>query len=183
MGVNKVIIGSGKKLVRKTIFGIPLIITDRVNSGLTVLDSIERKFFKLRFAFFTAGGVLLQCLLTAPCIVLLGNKNCTYFSISGMNLIVLFVVSNLFLIALNLFPGHVRILELKMPNDGLSILTIPFLKEQDINQIIFADRISETHGVDVRDIKVSLVLRDMGDEGQGPSQSNEMLRKEDDLKA
>jgi len=141
IGVNGVIIGNGKELSRKTLFGIPLVITNNFVGGFTIMGSIERKLLKLRFAFFIAGGVLLQSLLIASCAVLLGTKDWTYLYANGTSVTTMFVISNLLLIATNLFPRHINVCGIRMPNDGLRLLKAPFLKEQDIHELLFADRI------------------------------------------
>ena len=142
IGVNGVIIGTGKELMRKSVFGIPLIVTNNFGVGFTIMGSIERKLLKLRFAFFIAGGVLLQFLLAVVCVVFFGTKDWTYLYSRGISVPTIFVISNVLLIVTNLFPRYIKTFPgIRMPNDGLRLLKAPFLKQQDINKLLLAARI------------------------------------------
>jgi hypothetical protein len=145
IGVNRVIIGNGKELLRKSIFGISVVITNNIGGALTLMGSIDRNLLKMRFAFFVAGGVLFQSLLTVASYVLFGTKDWTLLFTSEIGISNMFVFSNILLIVTNLIPRHFNMYGLSIPNDGLRILTAPFLKEKDINGLLFADRIFKAH--------------------------------------
>lgn len=145
IGVNRVIIGTGKELMRVTVLGIPLVVTNNFAAGFTIMGSIEKRLLKLRYAFFIAGGVLLQSFLAAACVGLLGIKDWTYLYASGISVSTMFVFSNMLLVATNLFPRHFNLYGIRTPNDGLRLLKAPFLKEQNINELLLADRIFKAH--------------------------------------
>jgi hypothetical protein len=60
IGVNRVIIGNGKELLRKSIFDISVVITNNIGGAVTLMGSIDRNYLKLRFALFIVGGVFFQ---------------------------------------------------------------------------------------------------------------------------
>lgn len=147
IGVNRVIIGNGKELLRKSIFDIPVVITNNLGGAVTLMGSIDRNHLKLRLALFVAGGVFFQSLLVIACFVLFGTKDWSLLFTREIGFSNMFIFSNILLIVTNLIPRHFNICGLRTPNDGLRLLTVPFLKEKDINGLLLADRIFKAHEI------------------------------------
>lgn len=130
--VRAVIIGNGKALWRKTVFGIPLFVTNSIGVGFTLVGRIDKNLLKLRYAFFILGGVLSQLLLTIACFALFGTKDLAYLYAGGISISTMYIISNVLMILTNLFPFNINFYGLRIPNDGLKLLKIPFGKAQDL---------------------------------------------------
>lgn len=133
--VAGVIIGNGKRApYGKIVFGIPLLITTSFVGGFTLTGYIANNYPKLRSAFIFLGGVLLQLILTSACFALFGIKDFSYLFAGGISISTMFIVANALEIVLNLFPGHVDSFGVKVPNDGLTLLKLPFLKTKELTE-------------------------------------------------
>lgn len=132
VGVTGVIIGNGKELFRKTVFGIPLVVTNGFGVGFTLMGQIDGNFLKLRYSFIILGGVLFQFLLTAACFAILGTKDFAYLYAQGISISTMFIISNVLMILTNLFPFNINCYGLRIPNDGLKLLKVLFGKVKDL---------------------------------------------------
>ena len=138
--VNRVIIGGGKVLLRSTMLGIPLTI-GKGFVGLTVIGHIVGRLVRWRFAFFAAGGLLLQSLLAGACILVFKGQITAHVLEGGVNLPAMFVMANVLLIVNNVLPRRIRVSGEALPNDGLRLLTAPFLREHDFDEFRRADQL------------------------------------------
>ena len=134
IGVKGVIIGRGKKaLWAYKIFGIPLYISNSfVGSGLTLMEKIDDNLTNLRYAFFVLGGTLFQSLLIFVCYACFGIKDLTFLFAGGISISTMFIFSGFFEMLINLVPRHVHLHGMRMANDGLLLLKIPFLKKRKL---------------------------------------------------
>jgi hypothetical protein len=106
----------------------------RFVSGFTLTGYIANNYPKLRSAFISLGGVLLQLILTSACFTLFGIKDGSYLFAEGISISTMFIVANALEIVFNLFPGHVDFFGVKVPNDGLTLLKLPFLKTKYLTE-------------------------------------------------
>ncbi|MCL5057033.1 MAG: hypothetical protein M1130_03355 [Actinobacteria bacterium] len=137
--IYSVEIGDGKELWKKKVFNT-LFILNKGWIGLTTIRKITPRFIKLRIIIFAAGGVALQVIAMALCIVLFGLE-----SKGIVNLSAIFVLSNFLMVISNLIPRRVNIKGIKIPSDGLTILKTPFLKEKEIEEILNVDKLIEAY--------------------------------------
>ena len=138
--VHRVTIGTGKEVWRRSLFGVPLVVTNNYWGGSTSVGSVGKNHVKLRFAFYTAGGILAESLVTVPCLVFLITKGWAYLSIGNIVVVNMFVAANATSIVSSLIPRHVTMNGVRVPNDGLGLVKAPVLKEHDISVLLIADR-------------------------------------------
>ena len=141
IGVSRVIVGKGKEIWRKKIFGTLFIINKGIG-GANAIGKITLEFIRTRMFIFTIGGVFMQMSMVILCILLFGLD--LHFS-HTINIPGVFACSNILLIVFNLIPYQTQIQGFKRPNDGLLLLKIPKLNEKDINELLSAGDIMEAH--------------------------------------
>jgi len=146
VGIQKVMIGSGRELIRTNLFGFPLIITGNIGGGFTFPSHIRGSLLKLRTLIFLTGGILIQALLTFVCILIRRFEPGAFNISEGFDLSNAFIISNLLMIGISLVPMKFRYRGIKIPNDGLRILRTLFLKGKSIIQeILVSGVISDAH--------------------------------------
>ncbi len=145
MGINRVIIGTGKPFFRKKIYGILVILNRRQGNGYTFIGEIKKGFSKPAYLFFVAGGFLLQIIFIIPLILITDFRFSDFIGSYQVSVSASFIMANLVLISLNLIPMRIQFREIKMPNDGFNLLRIPFLKQHEINEILSAGKIMEAY--------------------------------------
>lgn len=128
--IRSIIIGDGKQLIHKKIKGISIIINIGF-IGFTTATIKTRNFVRLRMAIFTIGGLLINTILALLSWELKAN------------LLKVLALSNIYLLITNFFPVNFYRKGIKIPNDGLSLIKIPFMKEKDINEQITSHEIYE----------------------------------------
>ena len=137
--IRKITIGSGRELIRKKIGGFLITITNGLDYGDVRIGPVSGNFLKVRFLFFSFGGVLAQGFAIAITMALFSISLSELPAIRSVSIAHVFIYSNLFLIAINLFPKKIIISGVAYENDGLSLVRIPFHKNfdlQDINSAI-----------------------------------------------
>jgi tetratricopeptide (TPR) repeat protein len=144
--IKRITIGTGREVMRTQIRGTVLIITNGFNGGYTNIGSVSQQALKFRFLFFVLGGIGIQGLAIVLTILLFDIRLYNPGSIPTFSTIAsMFMYSNLFLILLNLFPRKFNLGGIKIPNDGLRLVKLPFLKPHDIQEILAAGKILEAH--------------------------------------
>jgi tetratricopeptide (TPR) repeat protein len=89
--------------------------------------------------------MLMQLVITLPIAIITDFKPSDFFNSYNVNISASFIVANLFSIILTIIPMKVSFQGIKIPNDGLSILRIPFMKQKEINVILSAGKIMEAY--------------------------------------
>lgn len=145
MGISKVVIGTGRELARKKIFGVPLIITNNMSGGQTLLGHTDRRLLRLRFFIVMSGGILLQLFLTVSLIYLIARDASYVVTVGPVNISNTFIISSIVMIAFNLLPINYKFKGIKLPSDGLRMLKTPFMKEKDLGEILSAGRFMDAH--------------------------------------
>jgi len=145
IGVQKVIIGSGRELIRTNLFGIPLIITKSVRGGFTFMSHIEGKLLRLRITVALAAGILIQAFLTLICIAIQRFEPKAFCISRGFDVSDSFIISNVLLIGISLLPMRTRFRGIRIPNDGLNIIRTLFSNNERIREIQASAIISEAH--------------------------------------
>lgn len=136
LGVSKVMIGNGQEVKRFYLFGVPLVITNNLNGGFTYPARLKSRFLKLRLFIFSAGGITMQLLITSLYIGIFGFEPREFLGSSGVALSSAFVISNIIIVLLNLMPVAVDIEGTKVPNDGLRLAIVPFLKKEEVQELL-----------------------------------------------
>lgn len=142
--IKRITIGMGRKVFKYKIktTNTDFVINTGLQGGMTQIGTISRKFLKPRFFAFVLGGVLLQLLVTALAFLVIHyhllGKNIGLYSIIN-----LFIYSNLLLIALNIIPYNIQMMGVPMPNDGLLLCKIFWMKPNEIMEILMAGKVFE----------------------------------------
>ena len=126
IGISRVVIGTGREIARTNILGFPWVITNNPKGGYTFVSGIEGKFVRLRLLFFTAGGLFFQVFWILLCIGLLQLGLRVFVIYRGVDLLAVFVLSNLPALYFSLVPAEARYQESKIPSDILRIFRLLF---------------------------------------------------------
>jgi tetratricopeptide (TPR) repeat protein len=145
--IPKITIGFGKNLFKYKLGKTTLVVNQGMQGGLTYPGSMSPDFLRLRYFFFTLGGVGLQIIslfLVSLIVFLIDNIFPQLFiNTFWSNLVGLFFFSNILLIIGNLIPFQVNLVGIPIPNDGLVLLTIFFMKREKIQEILLSGEILE----------------------------------------
>jgi tetratricopeptide (TPR) repeat protein len=134
MKVIKIIIGSGRTVFTLQLLGILWEVKRFPIGGRTLFSGESTHFYRLRlFLIILCGPLtnffLILLALQLPQEFILKNPPGTYL-FPG----IIFYTVNALIVVNNLFPHYIYIDKIKIPNDGLQMLTIPFLSKQEIVQ-------------------------------------------------
>jgi len=126
IGISRVIIGTGREIARTTILGFPLVITSNPMGGYTFPSGIEGKLPRPRLLFFIAGGTLFQVFWILFAIGLLQVGLTAFVIYKGVDLLAIFILSNLAVLYFCLVPVKTPYQETKIPSDMLRIFKLLF---------------------------------------------------------
>jgi tetratricopeptide (TPR) repeat protein len=141
--IKRIVIGTGREVFRKKIGNILFILTNNFNAGLTYWGNVSDHNIKFRFGIFLLGGFMAQGVFILICLFYSGAAINEILLFRDVTLNHLFIHANLFLIVVNIIPYNINFMGLKLPNDGLQFLKLPFLNEKDIQNILSAGKIME----------------------------------------
>lgn len=160
-----IVVGFGKRIGRKKLLGFNIEFRTVPLSGATVTAPLDEKFLRLKYAAVLLAGPLInvilgmaawslieQGVLRVPIQPLsLENAPLALFKVFGTGLAPLhmFLLANLLLVAVNLWPRHISTALGKVPSDGLALVTLPFLPRKKIETFLAAYYlygVSDLHG-------------------------------------
>ena len=141
---RRMVLGKGHEVVKFVFFGIKIVLNNSFQGGFAIANfnnSLNR--IKLRYLVYISGGILIN-ILSAVIIFCLFDFNLNSLLGTKIDLASDFIASNILLLIPNLIPFSINYLGVKIPNDILSILRLPFKKfeviknETDTNILIDA---------------------------------------------
>ena len=133
----------GQELIRRQIGNTILVVNSSLVGGTTGVGQVSERWLKPRFFVFILGGVLAQ-ILAISVIMIFFNVGLRDMRNSGeASLIHDIFFCNAFLILLNLIPYRANVLGLRVPNDGLRLWKLPFMKQNEIQEILSTGKIME----------------------------------------
>ncbi|MFN6470021.1 MAG: site-2 protease family protein [Nostoc sp. SerVER01] len=146
--IKRITIGFGHNIFKYKFNETTLLINQGLQGGLTYPGIFSPNFLRLRYFFFTLGGVGLQVMAMALVIVIISAIKSIYplaFNNASLFLTIvnIFLFSNFILIFFNLLPFKVNMMGVSIPNDGLQLLTIFFINQQKIQEILLSGKIIE----------------------------------------
>lgn len=141
--VSRIEIGTGRPLLQTKIFGIPLLITSRLNGGLTSLVFGIESQSRIKHALVAAGGAAANLFAIAACIQRTNVHALDLLGVNGPSLSGAFIIANLVQLVFNLVPMNIIVHERIVPNDGLTLVRAPFLTEADFVQLAHASQLHE----------------------------------------
>ena len=125
---RRMVLGKGHEVVKFIFFGIKIVLNNSFQGGLAIAtfnNSLHRP--KLRYLVYISGGIITN-ILSAVIIFCLFDFNLNSLLGNKIDLASAFIASNILLLIPNLIPFTVNYLGVKIPNDILSILRLPFKK-------------------------------------------------------
>ena len=126
IGIARVVIGTGREIARTTILGFPWVITSNPRGGYTFPSGIEGRFLRPRLLFFTAGGTLFEVFWILISVGLLQAGLSVFVIYKWVDLLAIFVLSNLALLFFSLVPMKAPYQGMKIPTDILYIFKLLF---------------------------------------------------------
>ncbi len=138
---RRLVLGNGHEILRLELLKIKVIVNSPFRGGLAFATFPNQNLLKLRYLFYVSGGFLFN-ILFAYCVYFFNGLNLDSLSGEyGIDIGTAFILSNVFLIIMSLIPFPVTYMGIKMSNDGLSILKLPFIKREKISKEINANEL------------------------------------------
>ncbi|MEH2123123.1 site-2 protease family protein [Nostoc sp.] len=146
--IKRITIGFGHNIFKYKFNGTTLLINQGLQGGLINPGTFSPDFLRLRYFFFTLGGIGLQVVVMALVMIIISAIKSIYpLALNNASLFLtivnIFLFSNFILIFLNLLPFKVNMMGVPMPTDGLQLITIFFMNQQKIQEILLSGKIIE----------------------------------------
>ncbi|HEY5750420.1 MAG TPA: site-2 protease family protein [Chryseolinea sp.] len=135
---RRMTLGKGHELHRTQLYGIHVVINSTFHGGLVNAAFTGPGFLRLRYAFYMLGGVLCNGLIAF-----------VLYSLFGLNFFgaddkIIFAPASAFILAnalllVNLLPFYVAFMGVRIPSDGLALLTLPFVKRKEVEKWLKVD--------------------------------------------
>jgi len=138
-------IGNGNIIWHRKIFNINFDQTDNFKGGFVLPSNIPNSGRKLKLWIMTSGGILAQLLLTGLVIIIFGFSFSDFLGQKGISISSSFVISNLLMIVLDIFPMSTIFYGVKLPNDGAKLFKIPFWKNEDVDKLLQVNMFFKAH--------------------------------------
>lgn len=132
IGISRVAIGGGREIFRKKIGRILFVQRIAPGNGITYIGEMSAPPSKLALLAFWSGGALLQIIVMVPLLVFGNFTMHDLLSPEGLHIGSALVAANGLLLLVSLVPFPVRIQGVRVLNDGLKILTIPFMQPHEV---------------------------------------------------
>ncbi len=136
--IKRIIIGTGRAMIKTRIRGVLLIITTNFRGGGTYVGNVPHTYLKLRCLVFVLGGLIAQGLASGISLFLLNMLRRKGFTPAQLFIGYMFLYANLITIGWKLIPRKLDMGGVAIPNDSLMILKLPFLTGQEIQRILCA---------------------------------------------
>ncbi len=130
--VFKIIIGAGQTISTFKFLGLSWELKKFPLGGLTLALGKSINFYRLKHFLFVIAGPFVNLFFLLVALVFLREPISN--DIMVVNFYLGFFLANFFALAISLFPYNVATAYGRMPNDGLLLLTIPFLSQKKIHE-------------------------------------------------
>jgi len=131
---KRMILGYGHEIIRFNLFNIKTVINESFKGGAAIASFKHTDFLKLRYLFYVSGGIITNFLFFYLFLQLFGLNLNQISAINGIDLPSAFIISNAVLVIIGLIPGYVYHQGIKMPNDALTLIKIPFMTPESLKQ-------------------------------------------------
>lgn len=139
----RIIIGTGEELYRFKWKGIPVLVYSQINSGAVLPAYQSRDNLRVKHFIVTMGGPLanLICLLCFLAFFMLSGLD--FLGVHGLKIVTPFMFANLILVVTSLLPYYLHIQGVRVPTDGLSLLTIFFKCMDQLEKVVSRQELFE----------------------------------------
>ena len=133
---RRIILGNGHEVSRFKLWNIKIVVNTPFRGGYAFATFKDQRFLKWRYLFYVSGGFLSNLIPVVLIYVLFGFDPASLYGEYGVDPAATFIVSNLMLIIFTLIPYQVTYSGIKIPNDGLNIVQLPFKRTDTVNERI-----------------------------------------------
>jgi tetratricopeptide (TPR) repeat protein len=138
---RRMVLGKGHKMTDFKIGNIKIILNSPLNSGLAYATHTNLKWIRFKIFVFSLGGILFNAVAALITILIFG------FNLRkgvGFDFAEMFVLSNLLIALFALFPYRTNYFGFPSYSDGLAMLRIPFIKKQELAELIYSNDILDS---------------------------------------
>ncbi|MGC3945626.1 MAG: hypothetical protein QM762_14090 [Chryseolinea sp.] len=133
---RRMVLGTGHELHRSKYFTIPIIVNSNFRGGMAYASFHNQEFIKLRYAFYILGGALLNFLVALTLYFTFDtDPELLGYNISAIIPFCIFA-ANAVIILIALLPYNSKMLGYRKPTDGLSLLQLPFKKQEEVLSLL-----------------------------------------------
>lgn len=125
---KRIVLGRSHEITRFKIYGIKLIINKDFKGGLAFANFSTETNTRFRRILFVLGGPLTNILLAYLCYIVFGYNTSILSGKNGINIISIFIISNVLIGVISLIPYYISYQGLKLATDGLSLFKLIFKK-------------------------------------------------------
>lgn len=139
---RRMVLGKGHKLIDFKIGKVKVVINSFLGSGLAYVAYSNLKFIRIRMLGVFAGGILFNLLAAALTILFFG------FELGPKSELIfpeMFVFTNLVAVLFTLIPYQSKHLGFSNPSDGLAMLQIPFIKKEDLAELVYSNDLMDMY--------------------------------------
>ncbi|MBC3847962.1 hypothetical protein H8K90_16320 [Winogradskyella echinorum] len=130
---KRIVLGKSHEITRFDFCNIKIILNKDFNGGFAFVNFPQGKNSKFSQFILTAGGVITNFIFAYIFYLIFGFSISFMSGRDGLDLASAFISANILLALTNLIPFRVDYLGVKIPNDGLTLLKIPFRKKNETN--------------------------------------------------
>ena len=141
---KRISLGHGHQVYRTKIFNIRLVVHSKVSGGQAYAIFQQNKFFKLRFALYVLGGVIMNTSLAVLCYILWGFGFYDSNNQLTIDVSTVFILANAALLT-NLIPFYSNVRGIEVPSDGMSLLKLPFEKSSELKRDLDLSLLFDAH--------------------------------------
>ncbi|MGI0493566.1 M50 family metallopeptidase [Alkalinema pantanalense CENA528] len=143
MQVSKIVLGTGKARWTFQFLGFLWEVKTILAGGITLLSTKSISWYRSRLFIVILAGPLANALMILGLMQL--PQNLVLHPIANTLLFpgIVFYIANAVIVIGNLFPIYTKIDDVKVPTDGLQLLTIPFLSQRDVVQRVALAYVAE----------------------------------------
>lgn len=134
--VFDIVIGSGQIIKKVMIFGFLFEIRQFPFHGLTLSLALSPRWYRLKQFLIVLAGPAVNLSLLVLVLPFFDSKRLNPSFATALSPVGWLILANAWILLLNLFPHHLKLSDRKIANDGLSLLTVPFLSKTKIEEIL-----------------------------------------------
>ncbi|WP_407557709.1 site-2 protease family protein [Winogradskyella sp. 4-2091] len=130
---KRIVLGKSHEVKRFTVFNIKIILNKDFNGGFAFVEFPPEKNTKINQFLLSSGGCLTNLIVAGLLLLCIDFSFSFLSSDNGFQFTSAFIFANSLIAIISLIPYHVEYQGVKVPTDGLTLLRLPFKKNNASN--------------------------------------------------
>lgn len=142
---RRLVLGKGYEILRFNFSNIKIILNEHLSGGMSFSTPSSLKYIKLKYFIKISSGLLTNLILAYLFYYFFGFKPHFLLRKYGIGLANAFIIANLSVALISLIPFQITYLGIKTASDGLNILKLPFMKADQVKNILSANDLLDAY--------------------------------------